>query len=248
MPEPIQPMPDPATILPKKRGKGLIIAIIVVIVLGLLAVAGTWYYMNKKINDQKAQQQQQIDALNKQIEELKSQSGAASSDETANWSTYKSKAEGFTIKYPSDWTLETVNNSPETVSIKGPNNFTLRYDVYAPNANTPSNCSSCKFSEANALNPPGLGKTVYQVVMSNTVNNQPFQQLGVSNWKTLQEQQYKMWPYYTAKNVPDSLIRWVGEYVKPAPGGGQLIYYSYNDFVAQSEVQTAKQILQTLTY
>jgi TolA-binding protein len=68
---------------PKKSGRGLVIAIIIVVIVSLLACSGIWFVMNKKLNDQKKQNQEQIQQLNKKINELETQSQDVKADESA---------------------------------------------------------------------------------------------------------------------------------------------------------------------
>ncbi len=54
----------------KKPNKGLIIALIIVIILAICSVVGTWYYMNNKAKNDKKSQDEQIQQLQNQIQEL----------------------------------------------------------------------------------------------------------------------------------------------------------------------------------
>jgi len=54
----------------KKPNKGLIIALIIVIILAICSVVGTWYYMNNKAKNDIKSQDEQIQQLQNQIQEL----------------------------------------------------------------------------------------------------------------------------------------------------------------------------------
>ena len=57
----------------QKPGKGPITALVIVIVLAIVAIGGTWYYMNNQAKNDKKAQDEQIQKLQKQVDELKKQ-------------------------------------------------------------------------------------------------------------------------------------------------------------------------------
>lgn len=55
---------------PQKSGKGAVVALVVVLVLAIGAVGGTWYYMNNKAKNDNKAQQEQIQQLQKQVSDI----------------------------------------------------------------------------------------------------------------------------------------------------------------------------------
>lgn len=72
----------------KKPGKGPIIALVIVIILAIVAVGGTWYYMNNQAKNDKKAQDAQIQQLQKQVDELKKQ-GVTKTDKPTTTTTTK---------------------------------------------------------------------------------------------------------------------------------------------------------------
>ncbi len=95
----------------KKPGKGPITALVIVIVLSIAAIGGTWYYMNNQSKNDKKAQDSQIQQLQKQVDDLKKQS--ATKDETADWNTYNDTYDKISFKYPKDWKLTTTDRTAE---------------------------------------------------------------------------------------------------------------------------------------
>ncbi len=63
--------------LPPRHSVGkTLLVILLILVLAGAAGAGTWYYMNKKLADQKKQQQAQADQLSAQVQDLQQQNAA----------------------------------------------------------------------------------------------------------------------------------------------------------------------------
>lgn len=230
----------------------LIEGILILVIVGLLGGTG-WYVWHSKNNADKSAKNAEAANSSTSTSSKKQTSTTTTADPYAGWKTYTSSMEGFTFKYPNTWTLKDTydsrsTNVNESIALSGTNNFSLIYDVYKLNTNSNFGCDGCSFNGVSALTIENYGKSLYMVVNSNTVNGQPYQTLGISEYKTLNEQQYKGWIYYSAKKNPGYVVRWSGDYVKPATSGGELIYYTYDDFVKQPEVVTAKQILQSLSY
>jgi type II secretory pathway pseudopilin PulG len=85
----------------KKKKNDLIAAIIIVIILAIAAVGGTWYYMNNKAKKDKKVQEEQIQQLQKQIDDLKKLN---SSLVISDWS----------LSIPNDGTLDGITfTSPQ---------------------------------------------------------------------------------------------------------------------------------------
>jgi len=62
---------DQAAAQTKKSGKGPITALVIVIILAIIAVGGTWYYMNNQAKNDKKAHDEQIQQLQKQVSDLK---------------------------------------------------------------------------------------------------------------------------------------------------------------------------------
>ena len=71
----------------QKSGKGMIVAVAIVIILAIVAVGGTWYYMNNKAKNDKKAQDAQIQQLQKQLDTLKQ--GATKTDKPTTTTTTK---------------------------------------------------------------------------------------------------------------------------------------------------------------
>jgi len=74
----------------KKSKKGIIITIVIALILLILAVAGTWYYMDQRVasekktaEDQKAESDKKISDLYKQIDDLKKSSSSTTTSNSA---------------------------------------------------------------------------------------------------------------------------------------------------------------------
>lgn len=176
----------------------------------------------------------------------------APTDEYAGWKTYTSKAEGFSFRYPADWSVSNILNphdtsTKEAILLSAPHNFVLRYDVYKLNTNSNFNCTSCKFQGATQLSNVNYGKPLYMVVDSQTVNGQPFQVLGISDHNVRSQQPLQGWSNYPAKTNSGYVIRWAGDYEEYKPNG-QLFYSTYNDFIMKPEVIAVQKVLKSLKY
>ncbi len=58
---------------PPKRGGGLLVPILIIILVAVLAGAGTWWYMNRQINQQKQKDTAAINELNQKVATMQSE-------------------------------------------------------------------------------------------------------------------------------------------------------------------------------
>lgn len=72
----------------QKSGKGLTVALVIVIILAIAAVVGTWYYMNNKAKNDKKAQDAQIQQLQNQLNELKNNNSNSSSNSSQPANTF----------------------------------------------------------------------------------------------------------------------------------------------------------------
>jgi prepilin-type N-terminal cleavage/methylation domain-containing protein len=230
-----------------QKGFSVVEILIVIVVVGLLGVAGWFVYGHQKSTKQSSTTQAKSATSS-------SKETSTSVDRYAGWKTYKSSVEGFSFRYPADWELSNTldardTSTKESAALKASNNFTLSFDVYSPSdVAREFVCANCVFNGATKLETPNYGKSLYLVVDSNVVNNQPFQTLSISEYGKRDEQALKGWPYYTSKTNPGYVVRWSGSYSRPGEAGEELLYSTYDDFIGKPEVKTAKQILESLAY
>jgi hypothetical protein len=231
-----------------ENGFSVVEAILILVTVGIISSVA-WYVFHGKITS----------SPQSTTPTTTGTSNVPTSNVYNGWKTYKSPAEGFSIKYPSDWTLKTgttnsngvFDSSLDGVSISGPNDFTIGYDVMKPV--TSSTCANCSFTLLDTIklknNQPG-----YIVISSNTYNNNIEEQsLSISKAKTYKEQSDQGWPYYSAFVTSDKFVRWSGSYsgvdkTKCGGAGCEPVSMSLSDFRSRAEVKTAEQILQSLSY
>jgi type II secretory pathway pseudopilin PulG len=151
VPKPVaKPQPvssDNEIALPPKKHTGLVVVLVLVILLGIAAIAGTWYFMNKKINDQKDEYQKQVSQLNQKIEDLEKQTEGDTTASTESPSKeYTTKYEKITFTYPDSFTLTDTSKAEgdttvDTVKLsKGDFNLSLLAGVYGIGGA----CDKCK--------------------------------------------------------------------------------------------------------
>lgn len=80
--------------------KRLLITVTYVVITALVIGGTVWYFMDQQAKEDAEEYQKQIAAAERQKE-----SGGGEKDETESWKIYTSKKYGFTIKYPTDWTV-----------------------------------------------------------------------------------------------------------------------------------------------
>jgi len=103
----------------KKKKNGLIAAIIILIILAIAAIGGTWYYMNNKAKNAKKAQDEQIQQLQKQIDDLKKE--AESKTSASQTKTFTTQYDKLKFSYPTGWTLtdKTKANDAQYVAETG---------------------------------------------------------------------------------------------------------------------------------
>jgi hypothetical protein len=144
----------------KKKKNGLIAAIIILIILAIAAIGGTWYYMNNKAKNAKKTQDEQIQQLQKQINDLKLQSATSQSIKTTSYTT---KYQLLKFAYENGWTIKDTSavaangNSFDSIVLTSPNNFSI--SLSAGNLQRGGSCGDCKvlYSEPVTV----LGKQLY---------------------------------------------------------------------------------------
>jgi|GEM_PF-5475773 len=82
-----------------KAGKGTVIALVIVIILAIAAVVGTWYYMNNKAKNDKKARDAQIQELQKQVDDLKNKGIVNDADMVS----YEIVGTPLALKYPKGW-------------------------------------------------------------------------------------------------------------------------------------------------
>lgn len=119
----------------QKNGKGMVAALVIIIVLAIAAIGGTWYYMNNNAKNDKKAHDEQIQKLQKQVDELKKQSTAMAPAQTKSYTT---KYDKLKFNYLSNWTLNDTSQAAtadrikdtglvglDVVTLKSPNGFEI---------------------------------------------------------------------------------------------------------------------------
>jgi hypothetical protein len=106
--EPIEP--PKTSNKPSFNWKLILIAVAIAIVIAGIAVGATYYVMNQQANNNKTITDKQIAVLQTQVAALKktqtsTSATATTTDPTAGWKTYTNPSLGFSLRYPTDWTL-----------------------------------------------------------------------------------------------------------------------------------------------
>jgi type II secretory pathway pseudopilin PulG len=231
-----------------QKGFSVVEVLLILVLVGIIGFVG-WYIWQGRVKENPQSS----------LQSTSNTASTAGSDIYAGWNTYKSPVEGFSIKYPADWTIMTgatnsegvSDSSLDAVTISGPNDFSLSYDIIRPT--TSFSCANCSFTVLDTIElkdeQPG-----YIVISSNTYNDTiEEQQLSISKSKTYDEQSDQGWPYYQSYATPDKYVRWTGAYpgvdkTKCSGAGCEPVSISLSDFQSRPEVKVAEQILQSLTY
>lgn len=232
----------------KQRGFSAVEVILVIIVIAILIFVG-WYAWKARHKDDKPSISTSAAKPQEPMDKDKNK------DEYAGWKTYTSSGEGFSVKYPADWSMKkgsanssgTFDASMDAVSFTGPNGFSVGYSIFKPV--TSVGCQNCKFTVLD--NVTLKDKPGYVVINSNTFNgNMQGQTLSISKAKTYEAQSDQGWPYYNSIKDPQQLVVWKGAYPQKCMGEGncQIQSMSLDEFRQKPEVQTAEKILRSIIY
>jgi len=99
---------------------------LITIILSLFFITGGGYFVyqkNVQFSENIKKLEKQKDTLKQILNELKGEKEESEEDEYAGWQTYTNTDIGYTLKYPSGWTLEEINKQSEVV------NGTVKYIV-----------------------------------------------------------------------------------------------------------------------
>ncbi len=171
---PVSPTPVPSGVEGPQGGsstmKWLLIILVIIIVLG-----GTYWVYAKYGKGTTTTTTSPSPTLTSKVSPSTSAavSPAASSSITADWKTYTSSKYNYSIKYPSDWTVEEMNNNaifknsssgpnPLTITISGVQNKTLDEMVQEMVDNTQTkNTQKTTLASQPAYEGIGLGMISY---------------------------------------------------------------------------------------
>jgi len=229
----------------KKSGKGLVAALVIVIILALTAVGGTWYYMNNKANKEKQAQEAQIQELQKQVDELKK---AEQKAETAS-KLYTTKYELLKFAYNNGWTISDTstpkgndsltNSGRDIIKLTSPNGFVVTIDAGLYGIGGACLTCSVLYSEPITV----LGKNLYLNFVQNTENGKGVSSIilttkaddyfGGINAKTI-----------LGTNGDPSIIMISASY----PNGNSVTVKDLNTIKADPNVAEFKSLLKSLSY
>ena len=228
-----------------KAGKGTVIALVIVIILAIAAVVGTWYYMNNKAKNDKKAGDAQIQELQKQVDDLKKSQQQA---EAAS-KLYTTKYELLKFAYNNGWTITDTSKEIEgnsfttsgrdTVKLTSPDGFVVTIDdgLYGIGGS----CEPCSvlYSEPIAV----LGKPLYLNFIQQTSVGK-----GVANIILSQKPDDTFGGIY-GKNVKatngDPTIMMISANY---PNGNTVLVKNLNTIKADPNVAEFKNLLKSLSY
>lgn len=133
------------------KGFGIIGVLLVIVVLAVIAGGGAYVYHK----DHKTKS----NSSSKGSTQTSSSTTSSTTNPYAGWKSYTSSVAGYTIKYPSKWTIRTTSGNYESTYITSPDNFEIQLDSFTK--------SSSYGASTLAANPTGAcGATC---LASNTV-------------------------------------------------------------------------------
>jgi len=229
----------------KKSNKGLIAAIVIVIILSIAAVGGTWYYMNNKAKKDKKAQDEQIQQLQKQIDELKK----AKEVSEAKTKAYNTKYELLKFAYDNGWTItdtstpkaanSTTDSGRDTIKLTSPSGFVVTIDAGLYGIGGACDTCSVLYSEPVTV----LGKQYFLNYIQNTENGK-----GVSS-VILAQKADEIFSGFNAKNIKaingdPSIILINAKYAN----GNAVVVKDLNSLKSDANIVAFKQMLQSLSY
>ncbi len=229
----------------KKPNKGLIIALIIVIILAIGSVVGTWYYMNNKAKNDKKSQDEQIQQLQKQIDEL--QKAKEASD--AKTKAYNTKYELLKFAYDNGWTVSdtstpktansTTDSGRDTIKLTSPNGFVITIDAGLYGIGGACDTCTVLYSEPVTV----LGNQYFLNYIQNTENGK-----GVSS-VILAQKADDIFGGFNAKNIKaingePSIIMISAKYAN----GNAVVVKDLNSLKSDPNIASFKQLLQSLSY
>ncbi len=229
----------------KKSNKGLVAAIIIVIILSIVAVGGTWYYMNNKAKKDKKAQDEQIQQLQKQIDELKK----AKEVSEAKTKAYNTKYELLKFAYDNGWTItdtstpkaanSTTDSGRDTIKLTSPSGFVVTIDAGLYGIGGACDTCSVLYSEPVTV----LGKQYFLNYVQNTENGK-----GVSS-VILAQKADEIFGGFNAKNIKaingdPSVILINAKYAN----GNAVVVKDLNSLKSDANIVAFKQMLQSLSY
>ena len=228
-----------------KAGKGTVIALVIVIILAIAAVVGTWYYMNNKAKNDKKAQDAQIQQLQKQVDDLKKSQQQA---ETAS-KLYTTKYELLKFAYNNGWTISDTSVAKDSnslitpgrdiIKLTSPNGFVITIDAGLYGIG--GSCETCSvlYSEPITV----LGKSLYLNYVQNTENGK-----GVSTIILSQKSDETFGGIYSKNikgiNGDQSIMMISAKY----PNGNSVTVKDLNTIKADPNVQELKSLLKSLSY
>ncbi|MEI6742069.1 MAG: hypothetical protein WCK71_03040 [bacterium] len=229
----------------QKNGKGMVAALVIVIVLAIVAVGGTWYYMNNKCNNEKKAKDEQIQQLQKQIDQLKKDKVTSE----VKTKTYITKYELLKFAYSNGWTMSDTstpkeansitNSGMDVIKLTSPDGFivTIQAGLYGIGGS----CETCSvvFSEPLTI----LGKQYYVNYIQDTDNGK-----GVSRIMLTQKADDWFGGFNAinikATNGDPSIIMITAKYAN----GSTAVVKDLNFLKTDANVIAYKQMLQSLSY
>jgi type II secretory pathway pseudopilin PulG len=229
----------------KNPNKGLIAAIVIVIIFSIAAVGGTWYYMNNKCKNDKKAQDAQIQQLQKQIDELKKDKEISES----KTKVYNTKYELLKFAYDNGWTISdtstpkaansTTDSGRDTIKLTSPNGFVVTIDAGLYGIG--GACDTCTVVYSEPLKV--LGEQFYINYIQNTENGK-----GVSTI-ILAKKADDTFGGINSKNIKGtdgspSIIMINAKYAN----GSTVVVKDINTIKTDANVIAYKQMLQSLSY
>jgi type II secretory pathway pseudopilin PulG len=93
------------------------VIVLSIILTAVIAISGTYAYMQNKANREKTDLETQLATLQSSATATTSATIPTTADKTADWKTYTNEEYGFSFKYPEDWVIE-EDTSLERIYVK----------------------------------------------------------------------------------------------------------------------------------